>query len=52
VQWGLGKGTKNWAIDSAHGPARAKVRIYVQRATILSKSVIPYIEYSETPHMQ
>jgi hypothetical protein len=46
-QWGLGKGTKNGAVDFGHGAStRAEVRSYVQRATIPSKMFIPYINYS------
>jgi hypothetical protein len=37
---GLGKGTKNVAVDSGHRPARVEVFFFVQRATIPSKRVI------------
>ncbi len=44
-QWGLGERTKNGAVDSEHGPARAEVRNYVQRDTIPSKRA-SYIKHS------
>jgi hypothetical protein len=28
-QWGLGKGTKNGAVDSKHGASKAQVRSYI-----------------------
>ncbi len=46
-QWGLGKWTKNWAVDFGHGAStRTEVSSYVQRATIPIKRVIPYIKSS------
>ncbi len=34
---GLGKGTKNGAVDSQHGAARVEVPFFILRATIPSK---------------
>jgi hypothetical protein len=40
------RGMKLWQFTLSMVPARAEVPSYVQRATIQSKRVIPYIKYS------
>ncbi len=49
-QWGLGKGTKMGQLTLSMGPARAVVGSYIQRDTILSKRVIPYITVNVHKH--
>ncbi len=43
--WGLGKGTKNGAVDSEHGASKSSSSQLRTRATIPSKRVISYIKY-------
>jgi hypothetical protein len=42
---GLGKGTKNGAVDSEHGASKSSSTQLRTRATIPSKRVISYIKY-------